>query len=632
MKQSDRIIKRTIDIQRELTREGLTRRNLLRLGVLGAGSGMLLPIQGLSMRAAFAKGSDELSCPVPGVGIISPQVCVPWKHELRRLVEKQPIDVDKISWGNGGGAPGPDPIGTLTGGDSKVRLLKDFSHLKNATPYENLSHQGWGKGGALGGFAPKKYYEMRMVQGKWNWHDDLTHFRGDGNLAWAFDGVFPGPMFRVRYGEPYFVRIHNDLPPGPSQLGFGNPIISTHLHNMHSPSESDGGPLYYNYPGHYWDYHYPMVYAGVNQYGGIGDPREALGTLFYHDHKLDFTSQNVYAGVLGMCSVYDDLDSGDPTESTGLRLPCGEDFEYDVGLAIHDRQFDPEGTDFFPLTCFDGALGDMPTVNGTIWPRMTVKRRRYRFRLLNMGPSRFLWYFLRVGDASDNPTYLPLDIIANDGNLLPRAVRVQSMKSAVAERFDVVVDFSQFAPGTELYLVNRAEQTNGRGPTGALLPHRQAIEMMKIVVSDEMPADNSLPVYPGRPLRALPDTSQAISRTKLWRWDRANGEWAVNGEIFDRFSKPYEIPEGTAEKWTIMNGGGSWSHPVHIHYEEHRQLTYNGQRPTPLEASRKDVIRLDPNAEVNIYMRFRDYKGIYPMHCHNVLHEDHAMMAMWKIV
>jgi FtsP/CotA-like multicopper oxidase with cupredoxin domain len=31
-------------------------------------------------------------------------------------------------------------------------------------------------------------------------------------------------------------------------------------------------------------------------------------------------------------------------------------------------------------------------------------------------------------------------------------------------------------------------------------------------------------------------------------------------------------------------------------------------------------------------MRFRDYKGIYPMHCHNVVHEDHGMMAMWKIV
>jgi FtsP/CotA-like multicopper oxidase with cupredoxin domain len=54
--------------------------------------------------------------------------------------------------------------------------------------------------------------------------------------------------------------------------------------------------------------------------------------------------------------------------------------------------------------------------------------------------------------------------------------------------------------------------------------------------------------------------------------------------------------------------------------------------PPPTEVGRKDVIRLDPNATVEIYMRFRDYKGLYPMHCHNVVHEDHSMMVMWKIV
>ncbi|MCJ7839011.1 MAG: multicopper oxidase domain-containing protein, partial [Burkholderiales bacterium] len=80
------------------------------------------------------------------------------------------------------------------------------------------------------------------------------------------------------------------------------------------------------------------------------------------------------------------------------------------------------------------------------------------------------------------------------------------------------------------------------------------------------------------------------------------------------------------------NGGGSWLHPVHIHYEEHRYLSYNGTTPEPHARGRKDVIRLDANATVEIYMRFRDYKGNYVMHCHNVVHEDHAMMINWRIV
>ena len=71
---------------------------------------------------------------------------------------------------------------------------------------------------------------------------------------------------------------------------------------------------------------------------------------------------------------------------------------------------------------------------------------------------------------------------------------------------------------------------------------------------------------------------------------------------------------------------------MHIHYEEHRYLSINRAAPAPIEAGRKDVIHLEANMQTELYMRFRDYKGIYPMHCHNVVHEDHAMMVMWKIV
>jgi len=49
------------------------------------------------------------------------------------------------------------------------------------------------------------------------------------------------------------------------------------------------------------------------------------------------------------------------------------------------------------------------------------------------------------------------------------------------------------------------------------------------------------------------------------------------------------------------------------------------------ERGRKDVIRLNPNEEVKIFMRFRDWTGRYPMHCHNTVHEDHAMMVRWDL-
>jgi multicopper oxidase len=33
-----------------------------------------------------------------------------------------------------------------------------------------------------------------------------------------------------------------------------------------------------------------------------------------------------------------------------------------------------------------------------------------------------------------------------------------------------------------------------------------------------------------------------------------------------------------------------------------------------------------PTASPKVFLRFRDFLGKYPMHCHNLVHEDHAMM------
>ena len=59
-------------------------------------------------------------------------------------------------------------------------------------------------------------------------------------------------------------------------------------------------------------------------------------------------------------------------------------------------------------------------------------------------------------------------------------------------------------------------------------------------------------------------------------------------------------------------------------------MSRNG-KPTPHEMGRKDVYVLEPNEEVRAFTRFRDFLGKYRMHCHNLIHEDHAMMIRWDI-
>ena len=63
-----------------------------------------------------------------------------------------------------------------------------------------------------------------------------------------------------------------------------------------------------------------------------------------------------------------------------------------------------------------------------------------------------------------------------------------------------------------------------------------------------------------------------------------------------------------------------------------RKLVDGREVPIPLhERGRKDVFVLDETMTMVVFFRFRDFKGKYVMHCHNVIHEDHAMMVRWDL-
>src|SRR5260370_10511817 len=123
----------------------------------------------------------------------------------------------------------------------------------------------------------------------------------------------------------------------------------------------------------------PFVLAGFTdpQFAATnGDVRESLSTLFYHDHRIDFTAQNVYKGLFGQFLLFNNHDTGD--ETTGFRLPSGE---FDVPMMFADRVFDPNtGRLFFDLFNLDGILGAKFLVNGTIQPFFQLHPRRYRLR------------------------------------------------------------------------------------------------------------------------------------------------------------------------------------------------------------------------------------------------------------
>jgi hypothetical protein len=157
-------------------------------------------------------------------------------------------------------------------------------------------------------FRPQAFYINREVEFRWDYHPQYGRDSWSGgyhfiygekeNDEWIFKAsrpCSPGPSFHARYGAPILTRRLNDLPeightPGHSKLKFAFPSTTSHLHNAHTASESDGFPNDWLNPGEYWDHHYGNFPSGH-------DDREKLSTLWYHDHRMDFTASNVYAGL-----------------------------------------------------------------------------------------------------------------------------------------------------------------------------------------------------------------------------------------------------------------------------------------------------------------------------------------------
>jgi FtsP/CotA-like multicopper oxidase with cupredoxin domain len=545
------------------------------------------------------------------------------------------------------------------------------------------------------------------------------------NIAGSRTGVAAPPLIKARYGEPFVCRIYNDLPDDrAANGGFGRNEISTHFHNAHNGAESDGACNAYHFPGTFYDYHWGTTLArrdqpsrwltsdpnyarkasGPDNANGLvqvpGDFRELQGTMWFHDHRFFFTAENVHKGMFANCNYYSGPDRAreDLNDGINLQLPSGTrlawgNTDFDVNLDISNPATDQSGQLFFDIFDTEGFLGDMLLVNGAYAPYMEVLPRRYRFRTLNASMSRFIQLAIAVNNSSRYApgTQVPFHFIANDGNFVVSPIKLLQLdEQGVAERYDIVVDFSAFAPGDSIRLVNLLRQIDGRLPAGTVSmaqalagvtddPCVGPILEFRVVNSLQSVDDPTKTYNMSNPLDKdksanLNDVAWTLGtktltkqipivapvRTRTIRFGRSGSgksnncipdcQSGPNGEVVN-FPWSVEVNGGAAntlnanlisvlmpkpgevEHWTLVNGGGGWDHPIHLHFEE--GITMNrGDKPIPSTERlvRKDVWRLRPSGQVTFQVTFGEFGGAYVQHCHNTVHEDFAMLMRYQLL
>lgn len=411
----------------------------------------------------------------------------------------------------------------------------------------------------------------------------------------TYNGTVPGPTIVARTGRRVVVEQVNTL----------DRPTSMHLHGGNVPTSEDGGTMGVTVP--------PRG-RRVHTY----DNQQRAATLWMHDHAHHLESENVYRGLSGQYLLTD------PAEDA-LGLPSGR---HDVPLVLRDAAFDDAGEMVYTLD--DAENRSTILVNGRPWPRMRVQGRRYRLRIVNACNLRF--FVLQLAD------YSPMTQIGSDGGLLPAPFEAPVVVLSPGERADIVIDFSRYAPGTQLVLNNLI----GPGPV------ERIGTVMRFDVGAPVPDPSGVPAV----LSTLPPLpTPTVDRAFVLRMDEHGvtptegpatagheGHGAmlaggtINGAAYDPARIDTTIAWGTTERWTVTNASTTIPHNFHMHLAQFRVLDRDGQPPSPAEAGFKDTVQIFPGQSVALLVTFDSHRGVYPYHCHMIDHSAMGMMGQMEIV
>ena len=687
----------------------VSRRKFLKIGFAG-GAAMFIPWRfNLPEALATIPGGtlDPASVPKYTTPMLippaMPRAGLIWDRKARSLVDYYEISMKQFAQQI---LPSGYPTTTVWG----------YGAVKSSKPNGLLLHN-----------APSLTIEARAnVPTRIKWINDLKDDSGnyrphllpvDPTLHWANP---PGGI-AGRDTRPSF-------PNKPSAYTGPVPIV-THVHGaVGVGDESDGYteawylpdagdiPPGYATEGTWYDFFAGKAAANFGATWGPGyatfqyPNKDRASTNWYHDHALGMTRLNVYAGPAGFYIIRGgpDGDLAVRNMRNGRRAwlpgPAPKQWEQwfpsymrkyrEIPIAIQDRAFNAGGSLFYPDSrkFFDDIVrpyipdgsfspiwnpeffGNTMMINGNTWPYLDVDRVRYRFRFLNGCQSRFL--ILNFNQIPDVEVWQ----IGNEGGFLAAPVNITAnygnrLLMGLAERADVIVDFTNVAPGNYVLGNIGPDEPFGGGVPGDDFDVADPDTTGQIMEFHVMPGrklDLSTPpqylVLPAiTPLSAATVTRPlALLEEADEGFDAEDGE--VEGPVEALLGKidgdPNVAPgmwtkklwvetvtenpdEGAVEIWEFYNATGD-AHPMHVHEvvfevvnrqdivvdetNETVELAPGSvpEDPKPWETGFKDTVIAYPAQVTRIKAKFST-PGQFVWHCHIVEHEDNEMMRPFRI-
>ena len=402
-----------------------------------------------------------------------------------------------------------------------------------------------------------------------------------------------GPTIKLNNTESASINFQNQL----------SEASNLHWHGIIVPSNMDGHPADIVNAESSFNYSFPI--------------QQRAGTYWYHPHAHGKTASQVFRGLAGFFIVNDN-------EEAALNLPSGD---YEIPIVIQDKRFYPDfSLNYSPKTSevMTGYLGQYVLVNGRYAPFHKVATRWYRLRVLNGSTARVYNLSLSTG----NNYY----VIGSDGGLLQTPESVSSLLLAPGERADILVDFSSYSIGTEIFFQSNSFDGGIQGG--------QNFNIMKFIVdkheTDPFTLPSSLSI-----INLIAESSAVKTRSFVIAGHsshnsgggHAHGMHTINSKTFSMNRIDVEVKSGETEIWEFDNTNGEEIHPMHIHGVQFQVLNRSGGRGVKIASEKgwKDTVLCMPGEKVRVIMSFPNHPGKFVLHCHNLEHEEDGMMLNFQI-
>ncbi len=416
----------------------------------------------------------------------------------------------------------------------------------------------------------------------------------------GYNNQVPGPLLRMREGQPVTVEIVNDT----------DVPEYVHWHGLFVPSEVDGVEE---------EGTPPVPPHGRRRYQFVANP---AGSRWYHSHTeamLDL-HRGTYTGQFGFLMI-------DPANNPGR-------YDQEVFLALREWQYflstmDPDEDPPDP----NSPTPEKPAAPDTRPNGLEVSAPLYSIndKILGAGEplrvrqgERVLMHFLNASASQIHRIGLfghTFQVIALDGNPVPTPQPVDVIEIAPGERVDAIVEMN--LPG--VWILGELRNAARQGGMGIVVEY----------ANQAQPRAQWLPPKPARWDYTLfgkaaphpaPDETIDMVFEKVPGGPHGVDHWHVNGKEYPH-DREFVFRQGRRYRLVFHNRSDD-SHPLHIHRHRFELVELNGK---PTAGILKDTVIVPAFGRATVDL-VADQPGLTLFHCHIQQHMDFGFKALFRYV